>query len=484
MLHVGDGHVAKMEPSQSGSGVGAFAASKRAWSKLQESQGQSSPVNMIVKGATSFQTHIGPWSVRDLTLGLAAMAKVAEKEPPPPPGEPNEELSKDSEFLARAQHWRAIAEAVYVCDGSSFSLMSHLPESLLVHAEWNPDQNSLRPTYTVSIDAPYNAVVLAIRGTSHVVDMLVNSGACPEDFRGGKSHAGFAHATEVLLKEAEPHIKRAFEQAKEVEKERGTEMKLVLTGHSMGGAVGIMCAFTLRDSYPSIECWSYSTPACLSHELAVESAEFATSFVSAYDVVPRFSFAAVEGLRKQLEEFDWEHAKSLLKDDPDWQNIEKAVNAMQGMQRKVSDGVDGVKRQMGVGDGGQDEGKAQEQQRQGNGKEKEKEDTQTQDGQQQKLDPPALYPAGRLLVLVADPPGCGKIPENRSNVPQQRNYGAYPSFEENLNTKWTLREARHKEFLQLVVSPWSVSDHMLGNLSEGLGYLQSHCPPIPLSSSS
>ncbi|MCO5613540.1 hypothetical protein L7F22_067817 [Adiantum nelumboides] len=463
--------------------VGAYAASKRAWGKLQESQSQSSPVNMIVKAATSFQTHIGPWSVRDLTLGLAAMAKVAEKEPPPPPGEPNEELSRDSEFLVRAQHWRALAEAVYVCEVSSFSLMSHLPESSLVHAEWNPDQNSLRPAYTVSIDAPYNAVVLAIRGMSHLIDMLVDSGASPEDFRGGKAHAGYVHATEVLLKEAEPHLKKAFEQVKHTEKERGSEMKLVLTGHSMGGAIGIMSAFTLKDSYPGLECWSYSTPACLSHELAVESAEFATSFVSAYDVVPRFSFASVEGLRKQLEEFDWEHAKSVLKDDPDWQNIEKALNTMQGMQGKLSEGVDGLKRQVGAGGGGGEDGKEQNQQKEGKEKEKKKEDAGKQDGQQQKVEPPPLFPAGRLLVLAADPPGYGKIPENRSNVPKQRDYGAYPSFEESLKTTWTLREARHEEFLTLVISPWCVSDHMLGNLCEGLGYLQSHCPPIPMSSS-
>ncbi|KAI5076481.1 hypothetical protein GOP47_0008546 [Adiantum capillus-veneris] len=55
-----------------------------------------SHVQMIVKGATSFQDHVGPWSVQDLTIGLAAMAKVAEKEPPPPPGRPVEELSGDA----------------------------------------------------------------------------------------------------------------------------------------------------------------------------------------------------------------------------------------------------------------------------------------------------------------------------------------------------------------------------------------------------
>lgn len=100
---------------------------------------------------------------------LLLILQLTEKELPQPPGEQETELSQDALFLNRAQHWRAIAEAAYVCDPASFSLFSHLPESAVVGARWEADSSSLRPAYVVCIDAPYGAVVLTVRGTSQVL---------------------------------------------------------------------------------------------------------------------------------------------------------------------------------------------------------------------------------------------------------------------------------------------------------------------------
>ncbi|KAH7301690.1 hypothetical protein KP509_23G038300 [Ceratopteris richardii] len=91
-----------------------------------------------------------------------------------------------AKFLARAQHWRALSKAIYVCEGSSFSFISQFRETAQVHAKWNPDLNSLCPAYAISIGAPFNAVVLTIRGSSNIIDMLIDSGARPKDFHGGK----------------------------------------------------------------------------------------------------------------------------------------------------------------------------------------------------------------------------------------------------------------------------------------------------------
>lgn len=98
---------------------------------------------------------------------------MTEKSPPNVPGKPSEEMAKNASFLARAQHWRAMAEAVYTSDPGSFSLQSQLPESAIVAAEWNPCQESLRPAYAVCIDASHGAIVLSVRGTSQVHSLSI-----------------------------------------------------------------------------------------------------------------------------------------------------------------------------------------------------------------------------------------------------------------------------------------------------------------------
>lgn len=60
---------------------GAWKAGKAAAGKIREhatsKSAEGNPMMILAKGATCIQTHIGPWRADDLTLGLAAMAKVA-----------------------------------------------------------------------------------------------------------------------------------------------------------------------------------------------------------------------------------------------------------------------------------------------------------------------------------------------------------------------------------------------------------------------
>jgi predicted lipase len=162
--------------------------------------------------------------------------------------------------------------------------------------------------------------------------MLVNSGASADPFLGGQAHGGFAQATENLVKEVVPHIKRAFEEQSKFQK----DLKLVITGHSMGAAVGIMAGMKLKQSgeFPNVECWGYCTPACVTLDVARGSKDFATSFIAHHDVVPRFSISAVELLRKRICDFDWDSADKIAAGDDDWSNIRSAADTLQSAQEK------------------------------------------------------------------------------------------------------------------------------------------------------
>jgi hypothetical protein len=452
-------------------GVQNFTFKKKGGSKDSGGAGYLA-YDVVAKGFSTVQSNLGPWSFSDLTLGLAAISKVTEKRPPEPPGKPAKELMKNASFLARAQHWRSMAEASYTTDPASFSLQSQLPESTIVAAEWNPCHETLRPAYAVCIDAPHGAIVLSVRGTSQIVDMLVNSGASADPFLDGQAHGGFAKATDNLVEQVMPHIKKAFEEQSKYQK----NLKLVITGHSMGAAVGIMAGMKLKQSseFSNLECWGYSTPACVTLDVARGCKDFATSFINHHDVVPRFSIAAVELLRKRICDFDWEDADKTAGEDEDWSKIKSAAENLKSAQEKqkemfksveqaregLGEQVDNVSEKVGrplCSDNNSDKEEGKE--------------------QEEKSEHPPLYPPGRLLVLVADPPGSGKLPDSRENVADGRSSGTYPSFEEAQKVNWMLHEADQEDLKEVLVSPWCVSDHMLGYLGEGIGHLQRRCEP-------
>eukprot|EP00850_Spirogloea_muscicola_P010125 SM000058S18555 [mRNA] locus=s58:549465:552515:- [translate_table: standard] len=358
--------------------VGVATVGKELWIRVKPIKtlargagggGAQSPLSIVAKGVLTLRKSMGPWGLQDFTLGLAAMAKVTEKQPPEPPGKAlGEEVLKDGMFLMQAQRWRAHAEAVYSRAGSaSWSLQSvylippssllaaaqtNLPESAIIAADWNPCSERLRPAYVVALDAAMGAIVVAVRGTNDPVDMMLNSATHPVEFMDGYVHGGFLHASNHLVEELSPAIEEGMRASRgDTEGEAGGEppwkARLVLVGHSMGAATAILCGLRLREKYPNLQCWGYGIPACVTLDLAAKCREFAYCFFGAHDLIPRFSLASVESLRQRVCSFDWEEAKRVSEGDPDFERICQAADAMDSFNKRSQELAAGAAHHLG-----------------------------------------------------------------------------------------------------------------------------------------
>ncbi|GAQ79783.1 sn1-specific diacylglycerol lipase [Klebsormidium nitens] len=439
-------------------GSGAFILVQKLLRRTKpDSSGQPSPLELVAKGASQLQNNVGAFSLHDTLLALTAMSKVSEEETPAVPGKPAPE-AKDALWLLQAQHWRVMAEAVYAPSPAQWSIQTAMPESNLLCCNLESNSDAMRPAFVVAIDGPFNAVVLAVRGTADMTDMLLNAAAEPVDFKAGRAHAGLVHASKGVLEEARDCVDKAMKDHK--------GKKLVCVGHSLGAATAILAGHVLREDYPNVECWGFSTPACLTLDAARSCAEYATSVLNNHDVVPRFMMANLERLRQEISDFDFDHAREIMRSNEDLRQINTAAEAMKRVEQAQHSAEGLLAKLKSI------LGKLVPFKKRHNHKEERQESNEEKEG------PIGLYPPGKLLVLSSDPYGHGLMPESRKGVPSMRDYGVFPSHERAAKTKWTLNKADQTDFERLYISPWVMSDHMMITHMEGLDSLQHECEPF------
>jgi hypothetical protein len=121
--------------------------------------------------------------------------------------------------------------------------------------------------------------IIAFRGTQAPIDFVTDAKAWPkEDKLFGRVHCGFDEAIESVL---EPIAARVELMPK--------DKPLIITGHSLGGALAVLCAFHLGDRVDSI--YTFGQPRVGNREFAKRSDSIFKGrhfrFVNAQDIVPR-----------------------------------------------------------------------------------------------------------------------------------------------------------------------------------------------------
>jgi len=152
-----------------------------------------------------------------------------------------------------------------------------------------------QPAFAVVMDYNYKRVVVTIRGTANVEDVLTDVHAESAPFHVGHAHRGILCSAQYLDRELRDHVKNISRSHEEWE--------IVITGHSLGGAVATVLAIIWhndRSIGSKVRAISFAAAACVSKPLAEDCMGFVTSVVYADDLVSRLSLRAVENLRHIL----------------------------------------------------------------------------------------------------------------------------------------------------------------------------------------
>lgn len=190
------------------------------------------------------------------------------------------------------------------------------------------DSSVLRPGYYIGVDMRQKLVILCIRGTHTVYDLItdiISAGHEELTFEGYPTHFGTAEAARWFLTHEIETIRKCLE------KHKGFRLRLV--GHSLGGATASLLAIMLRRKSckelgfnpETITAVAYATPPCVSKELAEGCSDFVTTVVMQDDIIPRLNVDSLTRLRNEIVETDW--VSVLSKED--WKVVDLITNAKQ-----------------------------------------------------------------------------------------------------------------------------------------------------------
>jgi len=143
-------------------------------------------------------------------------------------------------------------------------------------------------------------VMIVVRGTKELGDILSDGLLEAQDYRGGKAHAGIAEAGAYLV---DKHI-GTLEHLLEVSGR--DKIRLSLMGHSLGAGAAAIAAIEYNE-YPMFDASSigFGCPALLSLDLSEQTKGFITTVVADSDVVPRMNGATFANMILDVASYDF-----------------------------------------------------------------------------------------------------------------------------------------------------------------------------------
>ncbi|KDP26557.1 hypothetical protein JCGZ_17715 [Jatropha curcas] len=293
----------------------------------------------IISSIQRSKIGIEGWTLSDLTIGLYL---IYLRQSSLNPFEDIKGVQISSELIVQDLIYHIeLAKGSYKDSAFWLARNSMLRESNIL--KFVNDSSVMRPGYYIGLDPRKKLIILGIRGTHTVYDLItdiVSSSDGEVTFEGYSTHFGTAEAARWFLKYEMGTIRKLLEKYK------GFRLRLV--GHSLGAATASLLAIMLRKRSPEelgfspdiVSAVGYATPPCVSRELAESCADFITTVVMQDDIIPRLSAASLGRLRNEILETDW---MSVIEKE-DWRsviglvtNAKQVVSSVQDVARKLAD---------------------------------------------------------------------------------------------------------------------------------------------------
>mmetsp|Transcript_21788 Transcript_21788/g.60564 ORF Transcript_21788/g.60564 Transcript_21788/m.60564 type:complete len:1005 (-) Transcript_21788:65-3079(-) len=226
------------------------------------------------------------------------------------------------------RHIQKRADELFLDMARNVLSMGPIPGVQPRDVEYVQFNQSLRLTpYSVVVDHAWKSVVISVRGTDSLDDVLTDITLKPIELtdagrrygfegEGRHCHRGVLSRVEWIYRDLQEHQLlegllgiRVGNDISNVEEESEKKMpkyphyRLLVTGHSLGAACATILTLLLKQNYPHVRCLAYSPPGCtVCAKLGEEVEPYVTSYILDTDIVGRSSVEGFLGVRDEMLE--------------------------------------------------------------------------------------------------------------------------------------------------------------------------------------
>lgn len=155
------------------------------------------------------------------------------------------------------------------------------------------------PRHYIARDSRTKNIVIVVRGTISVSDVLVDVLCHSAPFASGYAHSGMSDAAHALFAVAKPILENALRHH--------PTYSIVTAGHSLGAGVAILLTkILLDDGFSRTKCYAISPPPVFGPVDCIDPgwSSALECFVHEDDLVPRLSLRSARALALEIERLD------------------------------------------------------------------------------------------------------------------------------------------------------------------------------------